>query len=257
MGHDVGLAGAEGAVHLAVVPTVDLVGLHADTLGVLLGADELIAVAIGHDLNEGPQIAGNGILIRVGLPDTLPVYILGADLLHKGLGGGDLVLGHGLHGQLDLLFGQGTRVAGAGAAGAIHDLHRNGDGLGGLTGQRTVHRHPGGVGRIGGGDHIGIAALDNNGRYIAVKAKAILIIGELAHISGGGEMHIGGNGIIGNGLVGAGVIELALDKHLVQCFLIVDAFLPGSGEGKHLAVLAGGIVPGPADGCAVFIGIAV
>ena len=269
VGHHGAVAGAEAAVLLGRVPAGDIVGLDAAHVVVVHIPDEPVAVAVGDDLDEGLHIAGDIAAVRIGSADALPVHVLGAHLLHKGKGGVQIALLHGLNGEDDVLAGQHRHraVIPAGAAGAVQNLHRDGDGLGSLAGQRLIRQHPGHIdhGGIGGHHHILIAGAQQNGGILAVEILVIVpgCIG--AEISGGGELDIRGNAAGVDGRAVAGIGQAGLPQSSLQQGLIIHG--PGAvgalkedgidlGNGQVLPAVVhqlqgqrdGGVIPGHGDG---------
>ncbi|CDB27309.1 unknown [Oscillibacter sp. CAG:241] len=269
VGHHGAVAGAEAAVLLGRVPAGDIVGLDAAHVVVVHVPDEPVAVAVGDDLDEGLHIAGDIAAVRVGVADALPVHVLGAHLLHKGKGGGQIALLHGLDGEDDVLAGQHRHraVIPAGAAGAVQNLHRDGDGPGSLAGQRLIRQHPGHIdhGGIGGHHHILIAGAQQNGGILAVEILVIVpgCIG--AEISGGGELDIRGDAAGVDGRAVAGIGQAGLPQGSLQQGLIIHG--PGAvgalkedgidlGNGQVLPAVVhqlqgqrdGGVIPGHGDG---------
>ena len=190
-------AGAEAAVLLGIVPAGDIVGLHAHHLIGIHAADELVAVAVGHDLDKRTHIAGNVVPVGIGQPDAFPIHVLRADLRHKGRRTVQFRLRQRLDRQGDVLAGQHLHggVVLAFAAGPGQNLHRHGDGLGALTGQGPVGNHPGHVhrSRVGGDHHVVVARAEQNRRILAVKVLIVLPIGNHAELRRGGELNVGGD----------------------------------------------------------------
>ena len=269
VGHHGAVAGAEAAVLLGRVPAGDIVGLDAAHVVVVHVPDEPVAVAVGDDLNEGLHIAGDIAAVRVGVADALPVHILGAHLLHKGKGGVQIALLHGLNGEDDILAGQHRHraVIPAGAAGAVQNLHRDGDGPGSLAGQRLIRQHPGHIdhGGIGGHHHILIAGAQQNGGILAVEILVIIPGCICAEISGGGELDIRGDAAGVDGRAVAGIGQAGLPQGSLQQGLIIHG--PGAvgalkedgidlGNGQVLPAVVhqlqgqrdGGVIPGHGDG---------
>ena len=225
-------ARTETAVLLGIVPAVDVVHLHARPLRLCRRADELVAIAVRNDLHEGPEIAGDEAVVRIGLPDTLPVDILGADLPHEGCGCVDVALAHCRNGDGDILAGEylHIRIVLAGAAGAGKDLDGQRDLCVCLAGQGTVDPCAGGIGIERLHDRFIIAG-DEDGGVLSVKVRTIVGGKNLAHIRGGGEVDVGDDSVYVDRVASRGNIEraegllLAAGQPKLQSLLIVDGLL--------------------------------
>ena len=224
--HNGAVAGPEAPVLLSIVPAIDVVGLDAHGVVVRHIADELIAVAVRHDLDEGAHVAGDAVPIRVGLADTLPVDLLGAHLLHESRRRVQLRLSQGLDGQGDIPAGQHRhgRIVLALAAGAGQDLHRHRHGPGRLPGQRAVGHHPRhiGGGGIGGDYHAVIAGGQQDRRVLAVEFLLIIAVGDGIELPCGRELDVADHIGIVDGRAVPRIFELVLGKRGLQQLLIVQ-----------------------------------
>ena len=130
------------------------------------------AVVIQIALLEGVQIGGDVVLIGVSVADAVPVIHLDLDQFHQRDFRDDLVLRERLYGHLDLLGRKhahgGKIVSRLRAVRTVEDLHRQGDGLRALAGQRTVDPNTRAVRRGRRFDHAGIAAGDDDRGVLAV-----------------------------------------------------------------------------------------
>ena len=117
------------------------------------------------------QIGGDVVLIGVSVADAVPVSVL--DPFHQRDFRVDLGLRQRLYGHLDLLERKhaahgGKIVSRLRAVRTVEDLHRQGDGLCRLAGQRAVNIHASAVRRGRRFDHAGIAAGDDHRGVLAV-----------------------------------------------------------------------------------------
>ena len=123
-------------------------------------------------LLEGVQIGGDVVLIGVSVADAVPVIHLDLDQFHQRDFRVDLGLRQRLYGHLDLLGRKhahgGKIVSRLRAVRTVEDLHRQGDGLRALAGQRTVDPNTRAVRRGRRFDHAGIAAGDDDRGVLAV-----------------------------------------------------------------------------------------
>ena len=171
MGYHIGVARAEQAPDLQVIPVIQLVGNDSVVLQFLVIIDPCqFAVVIQIALLEGVQIGGDVVLIGVSVADAVPVS--GLDLCHQRDFRVDLGLRQRLYDHLDLLGRKhahgGKIVSRLRAVRTVEDLHRQGDGLCRLAGQRTVDPNTRAVRRGRRFDHGGVAAGDDHRRILAV-----------------------------------------------------------------------------------------
>ena len=171
VGYHFGVARTEQTPDLLVVPVVQRHGHDALIFEVLAVIDPCqAAVCVQIALLEGVQIGGDVVLIGVGVADAVPVSVL--DPFHQRDFRVDLVLRQRLNRNRDRLFSQnrqpGSILAGLRAVRTVEDLHRQGDGLRRLAGQRTVDPNTRAVRRGRRFDHAGIAAGDDHRRVLAV-----------------------------------------------------------------------------------------
>ena len=129
MGYHIGVARAEQAPDLQVIPVIQLVGNDSVVLQFLVIIDPCqFAVVIQIALLEGAQIGGDVVLIGVGIADAVPVIRL--DLRHQRKLRVDLGLRQRLYDHLDLLGRKhahgGKIVSRLRAVRTVEDLHRQG-----------------------------------------------------------------------------------------------------------------------------------
>ena len=172
MGYHTGVARSEQTPDLLVIPVVQRNGHDAVIFEVLAVIDPCqAAVCVQIALLEGVQIGGDVVpLLGVGIADAVPVIHL--DPFHQRDFRDDLVLRERPNRNRDRLFSQnrqpGSILAGLWAVRTVEDLHRQGDGLRALVGQRTVDPNTRAVRRGRRFDHAGIAAGDDHRRVLAV-----------------------------------------------------------------------------------------
>ena len=183
---DGGSGGSEAAVLLRIEPAGDIVGLDAVEGHIHRTADVFQrAVLVFADLREGIQVGGDLGLIRILVPDAVPVGVLGQRLCHKVGGILQFLLLKGRDGEGKLLPRQQKARAAGGDGDHILRLHRL------LTGQRAVDH---GVIAVEV-QHIGGEAHHRDLLVIAVAHDARLL-----QKSGSGHLHIVADGIQIHGL---------------------------------------------------------
>ena len=178
MGYHFGVARAEQTPDLLVIPVVQRHGHDSVIFEVLAVVDPgQFAVVIQIALLEGVQIGGDVVLIGVSVADAVPVIHLDLDQFHQRDFRDDLVLRERLYGHLDLLGRKhahgGKIVSRLRAVRTVEDLHRQGDGLCRLAGQRTVDPNTRTVRRGRRFNHAGIAAGDDHRRVLAVDLQVV------------------------------------------------------------------------------------
>ena len=171
MGYHIGVARAEQAPDLLVIPVVQRNGHDAVIFEIIAVVDPgQLTVRAQIALLEGVQIGGDVVLIGVSVADAVPVIHL--DPFHQRDFRVDLGLRERLYGHLDLLGRKhahgGKIVSRLRAVRTVEDLHRQGDGLCRLAGQRAVDPNTRTVRRGRRFDHAGIAAGDDHRRVLAV-----------------------------------------------------------------------------------------
>ena len=171
MGYHFRVARAEQTPDLLVIPVVQRNGHDAvifEVLAVVGPCQAAVRAQIA--LLKGVQIGGDVVLIGVSVADAVPVIHL--DPFHQRDFRVDLGLRERLYGHLDLLGRKhahgGKIVSRLRAVRTVEDLHRQGDGLCRLAGQRTVDPNTRAVRRGRRFDHAGIAAGDDHRRVLAV-----------------------------------------------------------------------------------------
>ena len=220
MGYHIGVARAEQAPDLQVIPVIQLVGNDSVVLQFLVIIDPCqFAVVIQIALLEGVQIGGDVVLIGVSVADALPVS--GLDLCHQRDFRVDLGLRQRLYGHLDLLGRKhahgGKIVSRLRAVRTVEDLHRQGDGLRALAGQRTVDPNTRAVRRGRRFDHAGIAAGDDDRGVLAVDFQ-IACGRELDVVAGGvNTICIGRQLLTGNEILQAGGRKCIVQLLLIKC----------------------------------------
>ena len=240
MGYHIGVARAEQAPDLQVIPVIQLVGNDSVVLQFLVIIDPCqFAVVIQIALLEGVQIGGDVVLIGVSVADAVPVS--GLDLCHQRDFRVDLGLRQRLYGHLDLLGRKhahgGKIVSRLRAVRTVEDLHRQRDGLCRLAGQRTVDPNTRTVRRGRRFDHAGIAAGDDDRGVLAVDLQ----------IARGRELNVVAGGVntvfLCQLFAGDEILQSDAGKGVVQLGLIIHT---GTGAAGHGAVKCAG------DGNAVY-----
>ena len=222
MGYHTGVARTEQTPDLLVVPVVQRHGHDAVIFEVLAVVDPgQFAVVIQIALLEGVQIGGDVVPLDVGIADAVPVIHLDLDPFHQRDFRVDLVLRERLYGHLDLLGRKhahgGKIVSRLRAVRTVEDLHRQGDGLCRLAGQRTVDPNTRTVRRGRRFDHAGIAAGDDDRGVLAVDLQ-VARGRELNVVAGGvNTICIGRQLRTGNEILQAGGRKCIVQLLLIKC----------------------------------------
>ena len=239
MGYHIGVARTEQTPDLLVVPVVQRNGHDAVIFEVLAVIDPCqAAVRAQIALLKGVQIGGDVVLIGVGIADAVPVIHL--DPFHQRDFRVDLGLRERLYGHLDLLGRKhahgGKIVSRLRAVRTVEDLHRQGDGLRALAGQRTVDPNTRAVRRGRRFDHGGVAAGDDHRRVLAVDLE----------VARGRELNVVAGGVntifLCQLFAGDEILQSDAGKGVVQLGLIIHT---GTGAAGH------GALKFPGDGHAV------
>ena len=240
MGYHIGVARAEQTPDLLIIPVVQRNGHDAVIFEVFAVVDPgQFAVVIQIALLEGVQIGGDVVLIGVSVADAVPVSVL--DPFHQRDFRVDLGLRQRLYGHLDLLERKhaahgGKIVSRLRAVRTVEDLHRQGDGLRALAGQRTVDPNTRAVRRGRRFDHGGVAAGDDHRRVLAVDLQ-IARRRELNVVAGGVNTIF-----LCQLFAGDEILQSDAGKGVVQLGLIIHT---GTGAAGH------GALKFPGDGHAV------
>ena len=222
VGYHTGVARTEQTPDLLVVPVVQRHGHDAVIFEVLAVVDPgQFAVVIQIALLEGVQIGGDVVPLDVGIADAVPVIHLDLDPFHQRDFRVDLVLRERLYGHLDLLGRKhahgGKIVSRLRAVRTVEDLHRQGDGLCRLAGQRTVDPNTRTVRRGRRFDHAGIAAGDDDRGVLAVDLQ-VARGRELNVVAGGvNTICIGRQLRTGNEILQAGGRKCIVQLLLIKC----------------------------------------